>query len=109
VPGYVRLEYTVGVVAQYKKLALRIFSVGTLLAAALAAVALVFMNPPQCKQPYSQQEIIESGCVVGSNIGLTIMLLWAVLIWLGSAVLALIVYVSNRRKHRLTNRELFSK
>lgn len=95
--------------AQYKKLALKIFAVGTIVALVLAGAALLFMNPPQCTQPYTQQQITESGCVVGANIGLTIMLLWALLIWLGSAVFALIVYVSNRRRHRLTNHELFSK
>lgn len=84
----------------YKKSALKILTWGTLAALALAGGAWLFMNPPQCPVPYNQQQINESGCVVGANIGLMIMLFWALLIFAGSFVTAIIVYVSNRRKYR---------
>lgn len=84
----------------YKKSALKILTWGTLAALALAGGAWLFMNPPQCPVPYNQQQINESGCVVGTNIGLMIMLFWALLIFAGSFVTAIIVYVSNRRKYR---------
>ncbi len=84
----------------YKKSALKIITWGSLVAVVLAGGAWLFMNPPQCPVPYNQQQINESGCVVGANIGLMIMLFWAVLIFAGSVVVALIIYISNRRKYR---------
>ncbi|MGB4758477.1 MAG: hypothetical protein WBP26_00290 [Candidatus Saccharimonadales bacterium] len=84
----------------YKKSALTIIVVGSIVSAVMAAGTWLFMNPPQCPTPYNQQQINESGCVVGANIGLAIMLFWALLVFAGSASTALIVYVSGKRKYQ---------
>lgn len=39
-------------------------------------VAVLVLNPPQCPESYTQEQIDASGCIIGANIGLGIVMMF---------------------------------
>jgi hypothetical protein len=66
------------------------------LAVLLIAIAFLFMNPDQCPAHYTQAQIDASDCVVGANIGLGMMLVFASVIAVVSLILAAVA--AHRRR-----------
>lgn len=60
------------------RLPIRIFVIGTAIALMIVAVALIYMNPPQC--PSLEEQAYRGTCIVGANIGLGLMIMLAVAI-----------------------------
>lgn len=56
-----------------------------------------FMNPPQCPESYTQEQINSSNCIVGANIGLPIFLIAVAGTLLLAAHLALKLTEKNKR------------
>ena len=78
---------------------LRIYVTGTLIALVLALAAVLFFNPPQCPDSYTQAQIDTSNCVVGANIGLGLLLMLAGAVEVVSIVAAIASAVVGRHKN----------
>lgn len=76
--------------------ALKIFMSGTLVAAVIALLGAFLLNPKRCPEGVSEQEVIASGCTVGTNIGLWLVLGVALLVWLASIVIAMVAGLAQR-------------
>ncbi len=84
----------VGIVLLSKNAApLRIFAYGTIVSAAILGVSLLFMNPPQCPDNYTQAQVDSSSCIIGANIGLGLALMLAAGIWGMTILVSLTRYV----------------
>ncbi len=57
-----------------------VLAIGTAIAVTMTGIALLFMNPAECPTGYTQQQIDQSGCNVGDNIGLGPVLLLALIV-----------------------------
>jgi len=77
------------VIRLLKDPAVRVFAGGTLAAALVAGAGLLFANPPECPLDYTQEQVDASGCNIGANIGLALILLSAFWIWIFASAKAL--------------------
>ncbi|MGI8659480.1 MAG: hypothetical protein ACR2LH_00340 [Thermoleophilaceae bacterium] len=77
--------------------AVRVFAGGTLAAALIAAAGFLFANPPECPLDYTQKQVDASGCNIGANIGLALILLSAWWIWIFACAKALGMAFSRMR------------
>lgn len=60
---------------------------------AILAFGFIFLNPGQCPADYTQEQIDSSGCMVGANIGLGLIVLFVAPVALTSLVLAVVALV----------------
>lgn len=65
---------------------------GTLVAAIIFILLFSALNAPQCPESYTQKEIDATGCIVGANIGIGLLvvslpMLWAVSVYVTGIVL----------------------
>lgn len=67
----------------------------------LIIIALKFLNPPQCPDHYTQEQVDASNCIVGANIGLGL-----ILIFIGPVlivILGLLALAAYRQIKKSTN------
>ena len=57
---------------QMKKLPLLVLILGLCLSLIILACSFLFLNTEECPTGYTEQQIQESGCIIGANIGLGI-------------------------------------
>lgn len=77
--------------------ALAVFAKGTLLALLVVSVAFIFMNPPQCPPDYTQAQVDMSGCAIGANIGLGLMIMLAIGIEAMTLAMAAVSLLAKRK------------
>ena len=66
-------------------------------AAVVIALGLAFANPPQCPPNVSQQEIRDTGCNIGANIGLGLIFMFALAILIVGGIVAVSFYSQDSR------------
>lgn len=67
-----------------------IFICGTVVAALIAGLSLLFLNEPQCPADWYQTGVTD--CATGANIGLGIATALAIGVWIIFILMSLIVY-----------------
>ena len=81
---------------------LSVFASGTVIAALIITLAVLFLNPPQCPNDWYQSGV--TNCITGANIGLGLALLTAIGIWIIAILVSLIIYVRNSLANKNTSR-----
>jgi hypothetical protein len=75
----------------------KILIVGTFVALSVLGLGFLFLNRSQCPENYTQPQVDASGCIVGANIGLGMVLLLSVAIQVVTLVLALVTFIAKRK------------
>lgn len=88
-----------------KKASLIVFVVGTCLSLFVLLGALLFLNADQCPTGYTQQQIDETGCIIGANIGLGVAILLSVALETLTAVAVIIILAVPLLKKLFSNRK----
>lgn len=65
-----RLSRYNDLVHRMRRLPLLVFIVGLCLSLVILACSFLFLNPEECPTGYTEQQMKESGCIIGANIGL---------------------------------------
>lgn len=81
---------------------LSVFACGTVIAALIIGLSLLFVNPPQCPNDRYQSGI--TNCITGANIGLGLALLSAIGIWIIAILVSLTIYVRNTLTNKNTSK-----
>lgn len=74
--------------------------IGTTLAIIIMLIGFLFMNPSECPDGYSQAQINASGCRIGANIGLGLMVIAAGAIFVMTVVATLLQAFLSRNKKK---------
>ena len=79
--------------------------VGLSLALAMLVGSFLFLDPPECPTGYTQQQIDETGCIIGANIGLGLGLLASIATAALTVIIALILLVLPAAKRLLGRKQ----
>lgn len=79
-----------------------VFAIGMSLAVLMWLVTILFLNQPQCPADYTQQQIDQSNCVVGANIGYGMGIFASIGITVITVMVALVMALSESVKNKKT-------